>query len=60
MDDRIDRAVDINRYAHIAFGKSKQRVINQVLDVLQAAGHKVVQANDRIASSNENITQVRT
>ena len=57
---RIERAVDDERQDHVVVDQREPWVVGEVLDVLLAAGHEVVDAHHLLATLDQRVAQVRS
>jgi len=57
MEDRVDRAVDLERLRHIGFDEGEPRTALQISDVGAPAGAEVVDGHDLFASGQQGTGQ---
>jgi hypothetical protein len=58
VQDRVDRAGDVDVLGHITTDQAKPRMVGQVGDVVRPPGQKVVEAQHVVVLSEESFTQV--
>ena len=60
MPDVIDAVMEKNELGHVLLDEFKVLVHAKVIDVLDRAGHEIVDADDAMSARDEQIRQVRS